>query len=309
MVGDTVGQQNHIQWPNGARAAICLTLDNMGEAADLNRRLWPETEPIGKHYSVTDVMPKILDLLRKFDISATYFIESWNINVYGDFILNEIAAADHEIGWHGWQHEAWSKLKGEEEERANFKTSFGLPGIGQWTIDNKTQAYRGFRPPGGIINSHTTLKLSREYGLQYLSPAAEHLAMVDVGSDGDKIAIIPFRWSTVDAYYYMETFEGLRKIKGECPSTPHTPAVLVQRFMAEIEDAIRNDSFRAILFHPFLTNTPDRLQALEKVLEYLAQQRDSGQIWLARCEEIQDVLRRDPGCVGSDPQWDFSVWR
>ncbi|CAK7206704.1 hypothetical protein SEUCBS139899_009508, partial [Sporothrix eucalyptigena] len=46
------------RWPNGARAAIALTIDNMGEAADLNRKLWPASKPIGDHYSVTKALPE-----------------------------------------------------------------------------------------------------------------------------------------------------------------------------------------------------------------------------------------------------------
>ncbi|KAF7557893.1 hypothetical protein G7Z17_g276 [Cylindrodendrum hubeiense] len=296
-------------WPNGARAAVSITMDNMGEAADLNRKLWPETEPIGKHYTVQKVIPRLLKLLKKYDILATYFIESWNINIYGDFILNEVVAAGHEVGWHAWQHEAWSKLKGDKEERTNFERSFGSEGIGQWLSTNQIEPYRGFRPPGGIINDETTLNMCSEFGLGYLSPAAEKAAIVQSRRDGDGIVILPFKWAAVDAYFYMETFTGLRKLKGELPSAPQEPQVLVEHFISEVDKAIEGKEFLAILFHPFLTDRPERLEAMETVLKYLAQKRDEGHIWLARCKDVEAFVREHPSVVGTDPEWDLSSWR
>lgn len=294
------------RWPNGAKAAICLTIDNMGEAADLNRNLWPESEPIGKHYSVTKVIPQLLGLLKKYDVSVTYFIESWNTNVYGDFILNSIASAGHEIGWHAWQHEAWAKLDAEHE-KANFERSFGPEGIGKWLDKNLIEPYHGFRPPGGPINGDRTLSLCRRYGLDYLSPAADEAATVDV--DGGKIIVLPYKWATVDAYYYMETFGGLRKLKGEYPVDPQSPEVMLERFKSEVDQAMKTGGFRAILFHPFLTDRPERLDAVETMIKYLVEKRDQGEIWLARCRDVAEYVKEHPESVGTDPKWDMSSWR
>lgn len=303
-------QTTSSKWPNSTRAAISLTIDNMGEAADLNRGLWPESQPVGSHYSVTELIPKMLSLLKKYDIHATYFIESWNLSLYEDVIVSQIAGAGHEIGWHAWQHEAWWKLD-EDEEQQNFKKSFGEEGIGRLLNSSDTilSSYIGFRPPGGIVNGDRTLKLCKEYGLGYISPAGEEAAIVEFGEEGDKLVVLPFKWVTVDAYFYMESFAGLRKMKKEYPEEVQESDTLVQRYISEIDQVIENGRFLALLFHPFLTNGAERLEAFETILKYLAQKRDEGKIWLARCRDVEEWIREHPATVGQDPGWDSSQWR
>ncbi|KAK0889076.1 hypothetical protein LTR02_015762 [Friedmanniomyces endolithicus] len=295
-------------WLNGARAAFAFTVDNMGEAADLDRNLWPDSQLIGSHVSVTEVLPRILALLKEYDVPATYFIESWNLSVYAEAI-RQISSAGIEVAWHAYRHEAWSKLD-EKAERDNFTRSFDA--MADFTTSEGkglVGPYRGFRPPGGIIHGDRTLKLCREHGLTYISPSAEQGAVVKLDGGVDSIAVLPFKWRTVDAYYYMDAFAGLRKVKGELPDEAQDPDVLVRKYIEEIDNVIETGGYLSTLFHPFLTNTPEQLQAMEQVLRHLVQRRDEGKLWLARCCDIADWMLEHPGVVGDDPQWDNTSWR
>ena len=300
-------------WPNNAQAAICLTFDNMGEAADINRGLFPPDEPIGSHYSVTRVLPKFLALARKYDISITYFAESSNLSIYPE-AFRSIAQDGHEIAFHAWQHEAWAKeCKEEEVERRNFERSFGteegMRGFLEKGNTGKVTMYRGFRPPGGTINGERTLKMCREFGLGYISPSAHEGAVVPLEDGKDSIVILPFRWSTVDAYYYMDSFSRLRKLKGVLPEGAQGSDVLVDAFTGQIDKAIEDGGFLSLLFHPFLNDDQERLDAMETVLKHLVLRREEGKIWLARCRDIEEWVRSHPDALGSDPQWDNSSWR
>ncbi|KAI7411931.1 glycoside hydrolase/deacetylase [Hortaea werneckii] len=297
------------KWPDGASAAIAFTMDNMGEAADLDRGLWPESQPIGSHYSVKEVLPQFLDLLRKYDISGTYFMEAWNFTVYPEAI-HSLLEAGHEVSWHAWRHEAWGKLD-EKAEQENFIRSFGQEGFKSFPASEayNQRLYQGFRPPGGTVHGQRTLKLCQSNDIRYISPAADEAAMLKIDEEQSHIAVLPFKWSTVDAYYYMESFSGLRKMKGTLPEETQPPDVLISKYKDEIDQAIAKGGFLSLLFHPFLTDMPDRTQAMESVLQYLALKRDQGTIWLARCGEIADWLHAHPNTVGNDPKWDASTWR
>ncbi|KAK5688344.1 hypothetical protein LTS10_000322 [Elasticomyces elasticus] len=279
-------------WPDGRRAAFAWTIDNMGEAADLNRQK-AVPQPIGSHFSVLEVLPQFLALLKKYDIPATYFVESWNLSVYPDAIKS-LNSAGIEVAWHAWQHEAWNKLN-EEAERDNFNRSFKAMSKFDQGIDMR---YKGFRPPGGIIHGDRTLKLCREHGLTYISPSAEQGAVVELDGGKDRIAVLPFKWRTVDAYYYMDAFAGLRKTKGELPEESQGPDVLVRNYIEEIDAVIGSGGYLSTLFHPFLTNEPGRMEAMEEVLKHVVRRRDEA-----------DWVLKHPDTVGSDPQWDNTSWR
>lgn len=357
-------------WPNNAPLAISLTIDNMGEAADLDRNLWkptPATPSIGSHFSVKKVLPEFLRILGKYGVQVTYFIEAWNLGVYGEVVWGDVLGekggekegekegggnGGHEVAWHAWRHEAWVKYREDEEgERGNVERSF--EGLGKWIGENgggdgmgggeerKKRIYKGFRPPGGIIHGERTMKLVREFGVEYISPAGRDAAVVEFGGgkkqeqkqekkEGeeekeDSIVILPFRWSTVDAYYYMETFSKLRTIKGELPEAVQTEETLKKFYIAQIDSAIAEGQaqqqqgkekgggggakYLSFLFHPFLNDSPERLQVFEDVVKYLAEKRDQGQVWLARCCDVTEWIRQHPGMVGADPGWDETVWR
>lgn len=304
------------KWPNAAQASITLTFDNMGEAADINRNLWPSSSPIGSHYSVTKMLPHFLDLVRKYDIPITYFIESWNLGVYPEAI-KRIAEEGHEVAWHAWQHEAWGKeCKEEEDERRNFERSFGsdegiegFVGNGGRGEGSKVERYRGFRPPGESIYGERTLKMCREFGLGYISPSADRGAHVPIDGGKDSIVVLPFRWSTVDAYYYMDGFSGLRKMKGELPEEAQSPDVLVERYCAQIDETIEKGGYLSFLFHPFLTDQEDRMEAMETVMKHLVRRRDEGKVWLARCRDVEEWVRAHPDSLPEDPGWDDTSWR
>jgi hypothetical protein len=144
--------------------------------------------------------------------------------------------------------------------------------------------------------------------LEYISPAGHEAAVIPVENDRGSIVILPFRWATVDAYYYMETFSKLRKIKGDAEELQSEES-LTQKVITQIDGAIARGGYLSVLFHPFLNNSPKRLKAFEAVVSYLAQKRDEGTIWLARCQDVQAWLKEFPGTVSSDPDLDDTQWR
>ncbi|KAG9971381.1 carbohydrate esterase family 4 protein, partial [Aureobasidium melanogenum] len=229
-----------------------LTMDNMGEAADLHRGLWPKDKPVGSHFSVTEKLPLMLDLLDKYHIPATYFVEGWNCPVYTETIQH-VQKRGHEVGFHAYQHEVWKNLDAETEVGNLNKSVEGAEAIGVH--------YKGFRPPGGLVTDRT-LNLMKQKGMNYLSPAAERPALVD------GVAMVPFQWESIDAYFYMASTAALRKGKGDTEE-PLSPQVLKDRLFKRIDEVVAEGGYLALLFHPFLQTEDEKLKVMEEVLEHI----------------------------------------
>ena len=227
---------------------ISVTFDNLGEVTALARGQWPVGEPLGQHFSVTRALPRLLELLDETGVRATFFVEGLNTELYPD-ALRGIAAAGHEVAYHGWRHEPWADLEPAAERESLERGVRAMDELGLRPV--------GFRPPGGELTPATP-GLLRELGFTYCSPeagAAEPL---------DGIAVLPFRWPLVDAFHYLPHFGDLRERYLGSPD-PQPPA----RLRAEIEAALGGEGFVALLFHPFLLDDDEHFAVLRDVLEHV----------------------------------------
>ena len=179
--------------------AVLLTFDNLGEASELERGTWAPDEPLGRHPSVTEALPRLLDELGAYRLRSTFFVEAINCELYPE-ALREIAARGHELGVHGWRHEAWGELAPTRERELLVRASGAFRELGL--------APRGFRPPGGAATAQTA-GLLRELGYAWWSPA------VDAVADVPGLRDVPFHWELVDAYHLMESFAQRRAARGD----------------------------------------------------------------------------------------------
>lgn len=281
-------------WPNNARAALAITMDNMGEAADLHRRLWPGDQPVGSHPSVTVALPAMLALLKRYGIKATYFVEGWNFAVYPEAI-RAVAEKGHEVGFHAWQHEVWKSLDGETEVGNLDRSLEGVRGV-------LGRGFCGFRPPGGLVTERS-LALMRERGFTYLSPAAARCAVVE------GVAMVPFRWEDIDAYFYLPSMAAVRERNGDGVDAL-TPSVLKERLCRRVDELCERGGYSAFLFHPFLmlgAPREERMQVMEQVLEHVKGKGDM--LWVARCAEVAEWVRDHEEEFGGDPGWDLVEWK
>ncbi|KAK4234788.1 hypothetical protein C8A03DRAFT_18370 [Achaetomium macrosporum] len=266
-------QSDQSPWPAPYKAAIAFTMDNLGEAQDVLQNRWPH--PIGTHPSLTDQLPRMLALLDKYRVRATYFVEAWSLGVYPDAV-QQLVRAGHEVAWHGFQHEVWSGLD-ERQEKESFERSFsaakGLTGV----------EYRGFRPPGGKVNERTW-GLLKEFGVEYVSPLGQF------GLSKEGVVVLPFEWRAVDAFWYMEKFAGIRKEYGEREEVL-SPGEFKEWLMVRIDEVVRTGGFMSILFHPFLQASDEKFEVLEGVLKRV---NEDGQIWVAPCKGIAQWVREHP---------------
>jgi peptidoglycan/xylan/chitin deacetylase (PgdA/CDA1 family) len=207
---------------------VVLTFDNLGEASELERGTWPADEPLGRHPSVTEALPRLLDELDAHELSATFFVEGLNCELYPDAV-REIAARGHEVGMHGWRHESWGELAPARERELLLRADGAFRALGL--------SPRGFRPPGGTGTAQTPALL-RELDYTWWSPVVGDAR----GLAG--LRDVPFEWDLVDAYHLMDSFSEIRREHGD-PPEPMAPAALGDRMATACSSEV-------LVLHPFL---------------------------------------------------------
>src|SRR5256714_12644428 len=127
-----------------APASVSITFDNLGEAAELERGASPEDVQAGEHFSVVEVLRRLVELLDRRGVSATFFVEGLNAEIYPS-ALEDLAGRGHEVGLHAWRHEEWGELP-EERERQLLER--GTDALRSLSIEPA-----GFRPPAGRLTA------------------------------------------------------------------------------------------------------------------------------------------------------------
>ena len=272
-------EQSPYAWgPDACRAAVSVTFDNLGEAADLERGLWPEDTPLGRHFSGKRTLPRILDTLEDLDLRSTFFVEGLNAELYPEALL-EIVDSGHELGLHGWRHEYWPNLSPSDEARALERGVNKMHAIGVRP--------HGFRPPGGRL-TRSSPELLTNLGFTHCSPAGSGIGFLD------GLVVVPFAWRLIDAYYYLPRFGGLREaFTGS--SEPLSPMRFGETISAALEDTVREGGHLTLLFHPFLDEQEDRFEIMRGALEELRYLVEDRVVWCAPHQDVASWVRRHPG--------------
>jgi peptidoglycan/xylan/chitin deacetylase (PgdA/CDA1 family) len=264
--------------PDRLSSALVLTFDNLGEASELERGTWPGGEPLGSHPSVTGVLPRLLDTLDAHGLQATFFVEAINCELYPD-ALREIARRGHEVGHHGWRHEAWGGLTATQELDALTR--------GMQAFETLGLGVTGFRPPGGELTERSPTLL-RDAALRWCSPAG---GPSDVR---DGLAYVPFEWPLVDAYHLMERFSALRLRRGD-PGAALDPERVADRLAAELAALGTREGQRTLILHPFLMLDDAWFAGVQRLLGLIGELAQRRRTWVVPGGRFGDWLRGSPG--------------
>jgi peptidoglycan/xylan/chitin deacetylase (PgdA/CDA1 family) len=275
-------------WPEGRRAAVSITFDNLGEAAELELGQQPDDQPLGGHYSVTNALPVVLEELANAGLPATFFVEGLNAEVYPE-ALQRITDAGHEVAYHAWRHEDWSLLEPGEEEANLARGLEAMRGI--------DLAPAGFRPPGGLLNE-STLALLRNSDLRFCSPAG-------TGAGIDTVVVLPFAWPAVDAYHVLPPFAGLRqRLTGSREAGG--PDAVRRSLLAAIDDAVALGEHASLVLHTWMVEL--ERDALRDILSRVNEGVATGELWAARCDETARWIASRPNDFSDRPQMDNTSW-
>jgi peptidoglycan/xylan/chitin deacetylase (PgdA/CDA1 family) len=248
-----------IAWPAGRTAAACLTFDLDAEAAVLTadiKSLDRMTPMSHQSYGPLVGVPRILDLLARHNLLATFFVPGYSAHRYPE-IVRSIADAGHEIAHHSYFHENTNSMDAKTE---GDMLDLGLEAL--WDVAGVKP--EGYRAPMWEMNYHTP-RLLEERGFTYDSSLMDsdhpYLLALDDTPEAKTLVEVPVSWELDDweQYAFLPDLIGSGVIE--------SPAKALEIWTLALEAMHRLGAAFVLCNHPFLSGRPSRIEALERLIE------------------------------------------
>lgn len=265
-------------WPDGGKVAVTLSFDLDTETLSLRSGITSPSKLSTGQYGARAGLPRVLDLLKRYDIKATFFIPAVSAQLYSDEV-RQIADAGHELGIHGWIHEYTSTLKKDEERMLMQRSLDTLEEIsGRRPVGIRT---------GSWEYSDNTLELIREFGLLYDSSLMADDVPYELLSSGEPTGVteLPVEW-ILDDYPYF----GMNRANDTRPYTP--PSSVYEIWAAEFDRAYDEGGMFLLTMHPQIIGHRSRITMLEKLIQYMRERPD---VWITTHEEVARYARDHGG--------------
>ena len=263
-----------VPWPNGAKVAVAITFDM---DADSLVHLEHPRDSITRvstismlKYGPEVAVPRILEGYRRFGLKQTFFVPAWCIEQYPDAVAAMVADG-HEVGFHGYIHEAPNQLS-REEEHYWMRRSIEV-------IEQHTGA-------AAARQSLAALQLLRSTPPSFwprrasstIPPHGRRRVPYLLGTPKGELVELPVSWATDDWPPYVHSID-LDYMFQILP-----PDRAMEVFMAEFEAARTVGGALWIgVWHPFVSGRLSRWLRIEKMIEYML---GTGEVWFARLEDI-----------------------
>ena len=260
-------------WPNGGKVAVALGFDVDNATGSLCRGELAPGDLSRGEYGAIDGLPRILRLLDKHAIPASFFIPAVAAALHPQMIPNILASARHEIGVHGWVHENLRVLDDEHAEKELLTRS----------IDYLTKAIGkrpvGFRAPAWAFSRYT-MRHIRDAGFLYDSSlmASDDAYEILVNREPTGIIELPIEWILDDFPYFGPI------ANGSLPSSELAFAT----FQSEFDVAYEESGLYILTMHPHVIGHRSRAAMLDRLITHM---RSKPGVWFATHEEVATYVK------------------
>ena len=272
------------------RHVACLTFDFDVMSGWLARGMTTPTPISRGEFGIVGAR-RILALLAKYDIQATWFVPGVIIATYPE-VCRQVVAAGHEIGHHGWSHVPPAALTREQEQAGLIR--------GNRAIEELCgRGARGYRSPAWDLSPHT-VDLLLEQGFDYDSSMMGDdytpyrarrgdVARLDepfLFGEATRLVEMPISW-TLDDYPH---FEFVRTREAVLQGLMATGGVL-QNWLDDFDYLTRTLEWGVLTYtcHPFVIGRGHRMMMLERLIQGLL---GLGAVFLTLEQALGEFLSR-----------------
>ena len=246
-------------WPGETKCVAMLTFDLDGVSSWLRRDAtysnFPSLMSMAE-YGPSVATPRILDLLDKYDIKSSFYVPGFVAETH-QALIKKIFDRGHEIGHHGYMHEAPATMSNDEEEDVLKK---GIDILSNITGESPA----GYRSPGWELSS-VSLELLSKYKFKYDSSMMGDDAPYILESEAfnGRLIEIPIHWVLDDApnFVYAPSANRMGPMR--------SPEEVYMAWAAEFEGLYHFGRSFNLTMHPQYIGRPGRLRMLEKLIKYI----------------------------------------
>ncbi len=260
-------------WPNGAKVAVGLSFDVDNATADLaTGNLISESISRGE-YGAVDGLPRILRLLDKHQLPASFFIPAVSHLLHPDMIPAIMKSGRHEIGVHGWIHEHLPSVNdaGAEQEMLTRAIETLTKAIGKRPV--------GYRAPSWQF-SQWTMGQVKAAGFLYDSSlmASDDAYEILLDRQPTGVVELPIERIVDDFPYFGGATNGGQPI----------PDDVEKVFQSEFDVAYDEGGLFIVTMHPHITGHRSRVAGLEALILHM---KAKGNVWFATHEQIARYVK------------------
>jgi len=259
-------------WPDGKRCALFLGFDVDAESVWLGMDRRNANRLVTMSYGGYEArvgIPKLLELLARYEVKATFFITGWTAEAH-PAACEAILKAGHEIGHHGYWHlrpEPGDLAMMVEEVDRGFDALKRVLGV----------IPIGYRAPSG--ESFTVLlALLRDRGIRYSSSWRDDIRPYrHVLPTGPGPIEIPVNYSFDDWNFGITHRMSSRALFGR--------EEVLSIWRDEFDQTREWGGVATMIMHPQVSGRPMPYRILEEFLQYVRRYDD---VWWATGREIAD---------------------
>ena len=271
-----------------ARATVCLTFDFDAISIWIGPMGATSPSMISRGEFGVIGVERILRLLEREQIPATFFVPGHTADTYPDSV-RAIVRAGHEVGHHGYLHENPVALESAEREREVLER--GLAALDRAAGVRPT----GYRSPAWDNSPHT-IELLVEHGFRYESSlmgkdfepywcrvgdVIRKDGPYEFGREVDLVEL-PVSW-ILDDFPHFEYVSLRGAVRPGLSAASKVEEIWREDFNGAYEEG--GDGCFVLTMHPYISGRAGRLDGLEQLIRAM---REEPGVWFATCMQVAE---------------------
>ncbi|MGR8921337.1 MAG: polysaccharide deacetylase family protein [Gammaproteobacteria bacterium] len=267
-------------WPDGQRVAVSFSFDVDTEPVWIGFQEQSSPSYMSRgEYGVRAGMPRIMALLEKHDIPASFFIPAMTMELHPEVVPMIQANPRNEIGFHSYVHENPMRLTAAEEREIYARTM-------ELYMKHVGKRPTGFRSAAWDL-TESTVTIVKEMGFLYESSMMADDRPYVLMADGKDTGLVelPVEWILDDWPLFQISWPSRHVALRNAED-------VYSIWKDEFDGAYEEGSIYILTMHPQVIGHRYRMAMLDRLITYM---KSKPGVWFATHEEIARYVKAQAG--------------